>query len=68
MGAHTCHALRDVFDNSPSAESEAAYVWCNQVYEGSMKTSEQALAAIERCPHIVHEALKARTGTDDWTR
>ena len=31
MGAHTCHALRDVFDNSPSAVSEAAYVWCGQV-------------------------------------
>lgn len=68
MGAHTCHALRDVFDNSPSAVSEAAYVWCGQVYEGSMKTTEQALAAIERCPRIVQEALTARTGTDDWTR
>ncbi len=68
MGAHTCHALRDVFDNSPSAVSEAAYVWCARVYEASTKMSDQALAEIERCPRIVHEALKTRTGTDDWTR
>lgn len=68
MGTHTCHALRDVFDNAPTAVREAAYDWAAAVYEATVLSGDGALNVLGNVPADVAQALTARTGTDDLTR
>ena len=68
MGAHTCHALRDVFDNAPQAVREAAYDWAAAVYAATVLSGDGALNVLGNVPADVAQALTARTGTDDLTR
>ena len=68
MGAHTCHALRDVFENAPSAVREAAYDWVAAVYAATVLSGDGALTVLGNVPANVAAALKTRTGTDDLTR